>query len=158
MIYVECKPDQSLAQVSAKLCTRDITHELQGKFAVLRRLSAGHDLAGMVDEDPTSIRPSTLDRMAAVEEIDDLGIALLHDPAKNNHLVLLRPRLEEWVIAAAKEGKKNLSRYGLSERAKQLHDEINIDIRKFERLLGDLRDTRHMLTLGRVLREASRRH
>src|SRR5687768_14074220 len=112
MIYVECSPDEALVRITAGLPKRDIIHE-QGKFEVLRRLARSQGLQAMLDEDPASIMPSTLKRMRVEQELNEAALRLMLDPRKSNRVILLCPRLEEWVIGAAREGQKNIEDYGL---------------------------------------------
>jgi len=65
MIYVECKPDFTLARLLA--IGKEIKHE-GGKGLVCRRLKNSRDAIGMADEDPWSSQPKYLRKMEKVEE------------------------------------------------------------------------------------------
>ena len=67
-----------------------------------------------------------------------LGLKVYQDSPRNNQLIVLCPKLEDWVLRAADEVRLNMSNYGLPNTANRLHRVINIDLRKFERLMADL--------------------
>ena len=153
MMYVECKPDFLLAQSVTNLPKRQIEHELKGKYEVCKRVSARRDCKGMVDEDPTSPQPVYLTRLDLSEEIPEHGLKAFSDPRRNNLIVLLCPKLEDWILRAATEARLDVDGYGLPNRPSALHRVINVDLRKFDRLLADLIDagTARMRELRRLL-------
>lgn len=64
---------------------------------------------------------------------------ILHHNQRNNRLMVLCPRLEEWVIEASREANIGLRRYGLPSDPDELHETINIRIERFQRLVRELR-------------------
>jgi len=71
-------------------------------------------------------------------------------PKDGGHLI--SPRLEEWILKAARETGKDIRKYDLPDNAARLHTEINIALDKFENLLEDLKDSSNRLrTLKRLL-------
>ena len=153
MIYVECKPDGVLVRHLTGLPGRQVPHEIQGRGAVCNRLTKTRDAVGMVDEDPGSPQPRYMRQLSPSREIVHLGLKLYLDKNRNNRLVVLCPRLEEWLLRAADDLGLSMGDYGLPERAKRLHSVINHDGRKIERLLTDLADLEspRLLELGRLL-------
>jgi hypothetical protein len=140
MIYLECKADQTLVRALTRLPGREISHE-RNKSEVAKSLSETRNALGMVDEDPTApTQPPYLTRMRTLRDMRDSGLKVLIDTSRGNRVVVLCPRLEDWIIRAAQEADIDLthSRYNLPNTARRLHGEINIDLRKFERLLQDL--------------------
>ena len=138
MIYVECKPDEILVRFLTGLPKRQIAHEFKGKPEVCRRISEARDTKGMIDEDPGSVQPTYLSRITLAQEILHLGLKVYEDSPRNNRLVVLCPKLEDWVLRAAGDALLNMSDYGLPNTANRLHRVINVDLRKFERLMTDL--------------------
>ncbi|MDI6811481.1 MAG: hypothetical protein QMD80_07425 [archaeon] len=85
---------------------------------------------------------------------NDYGFKVLHDNSKNNDLLVLCPRLEEWVLKAAKEADINIKKYNLPDDSEQLHKVINIDINKFEKLVNNLKGKSKMIkALEKSLKE-----
>lgn len=139
MIYVECKPDENLVQILTGLPKREIIHE-NGKYRLLAKLSKLQDTRAMVDEDPGANQPAYLNRMHLLHDLRDGSLKILLDRSTGNRVVVLCPKLEDWVIRAAQEADISLthSRYNLPDTANALHRVINSDPRKLERLVEDL--------------------
>ena len=141
MLYVECKADEALA-IGLGLTRQEVNHELN-KDEVLKQLVKQSHCLGMVDEDPKSPQPIQLSRMIVAADYDLLGLRVYADTARNNRVILLRPRLEEWLLRAAGDAGLAVGgrRYNLPSSPTRLHREINLDLSKVERLLADLTET-----------------
>ena len=153
MIYVECKPDGVLVRRVTGLPSRQVHHEIQGRGAVCNRLTKTRDALGMVDEDPGSPQPRYMRQVSLSRDFANLGLKLYLDRNRNNRLVVLCPRLEEWLLRAAADLGLSMRDYGLPERANRLHSVINHDPRKTERLLTALTNeaSPRLSELGRLL-------
>lgn len=152
MIYVECKPDFLLVRSVTNVSKREIVHEL-GKSNVCKRLQKDKNCKGLIDEDPSAIQPRYVREATPEDNFSEHGIKLLRG-GNGNHLIVLCPRLEEWVLKAANEAGIDVAGYDLPNDAGRLHKEINISLDKFEKLLKDLKDSSSRLkTLKRLLEE-----
>ena len=153
MIYVECKPDGILVRHLTGLPKRQVAHEIQGKGEVCKRLNRGNGLVALVDQDPGSTQPRYMARLSMGTESAQLGLKLYLDNSRNNRIVVLYPRLEEWLIRAAGDSGLSMNTYGLPNRANTLHSVINLDERKIQRLLSDLDHAQspRLRELGRLL-------
>lgn len=60
----------------------------------------------------------------------------------------------EWVLRAAQEAGKDVKGYGLPEDGEALHLHINAKLDEFERLVTDLKGSRRLKTLRRLLKRA----
>jgi hypothetical protein len=143
MIYTECKPDSALVKTLG-ISKKQIIH-VGNKPDVCKRLEKHKNCNGLVDEDPFSVQPLYLKKLQEKENLSDCGLKILNDNSKNNDLIILCPRLEEWVLKAAKEADLDISRYNLPDDGEQLHKVINLDIRKFETLIKDLKGKSEMV-------------
>lgn len=152
MIYVECKPDFALVKSITSVPKREILHE-RGKDEVCNRLEKRRNCKGMVDEHPSSIQHAYLRKMRLKEDLFQHGLKVRYDESSHNHLVVLCPWLEPWIVKAAEEAGIEMEKYGLPDNPASLHREINIDLSKFERLLADLKskNTERLRTLRRLL-------
>ena len=154
MIYVECKPDGALVRSVTGLAIRDVIHE-NGKYAVCKRISDREDCKGMVDEDPTSRQAAYLTRITLSQDLPQYGLKVFTDTPKNNRIVVLCPKLEDWILKAAGEIGLNVEdrKYNLPNHPRRLHQVINADARKIERLLEDLivAGSDRLGNLGRLL-------
>lgn len=139
MIYVECKPDTALVEAVTGLRKRDIIHELQGKGAICRRLKRRSNCKAIVDEDPWSVQPSYIETLTTLRHMPQHGLKLLHDKSNNNFLIVLCPRLEEWILRTATQSHVDVRRYKLSNRPDKLHREINLFPDRFESVLSQLK-------------------
>ena len=140
MLFIECKPDKTLALGLTGLPGKEIVHQLKGKYEVLENLATRSNCIAMVDEDPHTNQPRYLERMRLHEDYLGLGLQLKLDHSRSNRVAILRPRLEEWLVQAAHDVDIELSdsRYNLPDDAKELKKVINRDLRKLDRLVTDL--------------------
>lgn len=67
-----------------------------------------------------------------------LGLRLYRHGERGNTLIVLCPKLEDWLIAASHGVGLTLNDYGLTASSNRLHDVINDDLRKLDHLLDDL--------------------
>ncbi|MGH7496446.1 MAG: hypothetical protein ACREOO_29195 [bacterium] len=149
MIYLECNPDKAL--VSALGIPKNKTIHAYSKGNVCNRLTKCRDSHGLIDEDPESSQPSFLRNLENRLRQDD--VVLLYHRASNNYLIVLCPRLEEWILEAAKEAAVDPNKHGLSNEADQLHETICTRIDNFRRLVDDIKaKSQRMKTLSRFLR------
>lgn len=143
MIYTECKSDTTLVK-KLGMPKKQIIHQ-QGKSEVCKELEKKENWIGMVDEDPFSVQPTYLQKLEETENLSNYGLRVLKDNAKNNDLIVLCPRLEEWIIKASEDAGIDIKRYNLPDDGEKLHKVINLDLRKFERLVNDLKGKSKML-------------
>lgn len=139
MIFVECKPDRVLVGSITGIPKRKIRHA-GNKPRVCKELEKRRNCRGLVDEDPWSVQPPYLKSMVVVEDLSSFGIRVLYDGSRGNCLVVLCPRLEEWILKAVKEAKIDLRRYGLPRDVEKFHREVkNVGLVKFEKSISDLK-------------------
>ena len=143
MIYTECKPDSTLVKMLG-LPKKHIIHQ-QGKPEVCKQLEKRTNWKGLIDEDPFSVQPPYLKQLQERGDLSHYGLKILNDTSKNNVLIILCPRLEEWVLEASKNADIDIRRYNLPNDEEKLHEEINTDLRKFERLVNDLKGKSEMI-------------
>lgn len=153
MIYVECRPDALLVQSLTGLSRRQIVHEFKGKYEVCKRVSGQTECKALVDEDPGSIQPPYLARINLVQELRQQGLKVFQDESRGNLVVVMCPKLEDWILKAAEDTGLRVSSYSLPVTARSLHRVINANIAKLERLLQDLinEGSERVRTLKRLL-------
>ena len=136
---MEGKPDRVLVLVSTGLPGREVRRE-RNKNEALKSLERDSNGKAMVDEDPGQRQPPLLLRMNILQNLDDLGLREYGDTNGDFRVIMLRPRLEEWLIQTA--GRSGISldnpNYNLPSDSKRLKGVINRDLRKLERLIDDL--------------------
>lgn len=136
MIFPECKTEEILV-VCAQIPKRQIKH-LGGKSRVLKRLDNQESCTGLIDEDPFSPQPPKMQKYRPQEALIELGLKVLHNRNQDNRLVVLCPRLEEWIIDACKEVRIDIRDYNLPIDPNQLHKEARLNPKNYEKLVEDL--------------------
>lgn len=150
-IYGECSADEVLARILGGFPKRSIVHELKGKAAVVSQVGQRTKTKGLVDEDPQSVQPLYLQNIRLQNALPGHGLIHRYDAKRQNHIIVLCPRLEEFVCRAARLAKVSIGDYGLPADPKKLHSVINDDIDKFSRLVNDLKQSQPLLELERLL-------
>lgn len=150
MIYVECKPDVALVNALG-IPKREIIHA-GNKSKVCKRLSKSENSKGLIDQDPWSDQLSYVKRLETV--YNQHGVEIREDRQNKNRLIILCPRLEEWILEATKEANLDITEYGLPNSGKKLHGMINTNISKFETLIEELlrRNSNMLNVLRRALK------
>ncbi len=149
-IYVECKPDFTLVTSITRIFKRHIIH-VGGKSEMCKRLEKQQHCTGLIDEDPWSIQPSYIEKTEIVNDFPEYGIKVLHDKSKDNYLFVLCPRLEEWILKTAKDVHIDVKKYGLPDDPLKLHEKINANLDKCEKLLKSLDESKRLKTLKTLL-------
>lgn len=102
-------------ELSAAAPPRELVHG-GNKAGVIKLLVKYYqESKGLVDEDPHSPRPCLLEQFKEEERCDEYGLVVLAYQEKGNRLIVLCPRLEEWILEAAKEAGVDVEDYGLPE-------------------------------------------
>jgi len=158
-VYVECYGDEAFARALG--IPKDRLRHARGKGEVLNRLdkaSAG-TVYGIIDEDPFSTQPK---KLAAYQELPayqgvpvDSGLVLLKqkDESVRRLIIVVCPRLEEWLYDRAKECGIDPAEFGLPRNPDELHADARYDKRpKFNDFLARLK-SKHpaMQTLAKWL-------
>jgi len=66
---------------------------------------------------------------------------------------MLSPNLEEWIISSAREAGLKLESYSLPDKSEDFHRVINLDLKKFQDLVLDLKDrSPRMKALSNILK------
>ena len=134
MLLLECLPDETLAR-KLGIAKRNCWHFF-GKDRVCKALRRNQGMVAMIDDDPNSVQPPYLGGLETVSDKD--GIRVMRDNARNHRVIVLQPRLEEWMIATARADGIPMSDFGLNERGNELHREINSRLPAFVKLIDAL--------------------
>jgi hypothetical protein len=89
---------------------------------------------GLIDEDPSSAQPRDLNNYKEEQAAEGLRLLARRDD-KNKRLIIVRPRLEDWLIARARSVGVKPEEYGLPSDPDRLHSipryEQNDGFRRF---------------------------
>jgi len=152
MFLVECKPDAILVESLTSTSRRNIQHA-GNKSELLRELSERHvNCKGVIDEDPWSNQPPQIQKFKEKQNLTTYSLKILYQESKNNTLIVLCPRLEDWILKAAQEASIDPQEFNLPDDPVELHELINIQIGKYQKLLEELRTKSNRLReLGKHL-------
>lgn len=123
MVFVECTRDVNFVRALGVQRAK-IVHA-GGKGEVIKRIDRwlrkypGSPVAGLVDEDPGTKPPAGFNSYR--QHRSEPGYAVYEHNQHQAQLVVLRPRLEEWLYARAKECGLEPSSFGLPPKAGELH-------------------------------------
>ncbi|KPV61902.1 MAG: hypothetical protein AOA66_1574 [Candidatus Bathyarchaeota archaeon BA2] len=138
MYLVECKPDATLVKSLTRTSRKNIEHA-GNKSELLKKLAERYgNSKGIIDEDPWSIQPPHLQKFKEKQDLTRYNLKILRQTRKNNILIMLRPRLEDWILEAAREASIDVKKYNLPNDPVKLHEQINIQIGNFQKLVEDL--------------------
>ncbi len=139
-LFVECKPDETLA-IALGISKRDLVHA-GNRAGVCAQVSRRSGTTGMVDEDPGT---APQHYMKSLEEKPvEHDIRVLVDSQRQNRLVVICPRLEDWLVQSAKSGGLKMTDFGFeSDNGRHLHREINHRLENLDRLVNKLLLTRN---------------
>jgi len=134
-VIVECKPDEILAKALG-LKRNEVVHQ-PNKGEVCNLLKKTDIQIAIIDEDPLSAsQPLYLNSFTLVEEIYDVRY-LLSKP-ENKIILVLKPRLEEWILKRCKETGVDPKNHHLPMDNKRFKDVINYHLNHFENMLHEL--------------------
>ena len=148
MVYVECKPDVALVE-SLGISYRDIEHT-GGKSGVCKKLEKQFNSIGLVDEDPGAGTPSYINTLKLSAQENCIKIFI--DNKNKTKLIMLCPKLEEWILKVAKKSKIDPKKYGLPDNPSFLHSKINSDIQNFKLFLNELVGTKEIIFLKETIK------
>ena len=153
---VECKPDRLLVKKLTIATNKPIVHS-GNKTKVLYDLLNNYESSiGLVDEDPHSTKPALMSYFGAPKNVKNCDLEILIDECRNNKLVVIKPRLEEWILTAAnKTGIDIRKDFNLPNNGQDLHSIININLDRYEKLIECLQEKNniYLSTLTQILND-----
>lgn len=137
-ICVECRPDFITIQEFTSICVDNIVHS-GGKTRVLLDLLEKYtDSKGLIDEDPGSSQLTSIKKFDIIKNYHNERLMLLYNDERNNQVIVVRPRLEGWVLRASRLSRINPADYGLPTDEASLCTLINYRLDSFRRLIQKL--------------------
>ncbi len=154
-IVLECNPDEALVK-SLGFTRKQVTHQ-PNKGSVFNYLEKNPSCVGIVDEDPGSAAPG---HFAKYKKQGDtrFDIDVYSYPNRQTRLLVLKPRLEEWILKHAEGNGVRVTNYSLPQNGHQLHKVINERISKFEALLNELVDSEPLQYLKSLISAGNNHH
>lgn len=135
-IAVECYPDEAVLRALG-VPRKQLLHEAR-KGEVFNWLKKNAGAVGMVDEDPASAQPRDLSSYQQREAAEGLRL-LIRRGNSRQRLIIVCPRLEEWLMQRARVCGVDPQQYYLPDTPKGLHDIPRYELKDgFPRFLADL--------------------
>lgn len=134
MIFVECKADKVFLKTIG--IEEKIIYHAGGKGRVVHKLIKCKKEIGIIDEDPGRPQPKKLKQFKLIKEVHNMKI--LQDENENK-LILLNPRLEEWILNITKRYNLKIEKFNLPHNGEEFHKIINSNTQKFENLLENIK-------------------
>lgn len=116
----------------------ELIHSGNKPGVIKRLLKIYTNSIGLIDEDPSKSQPRSLQKFQEIDSNETHEIKLLFHPNTNNHLIVIRPRLEEWILKAARLANIDVRDYNLPNDPYWFKKFINLNLDKFEKLLNNL--------------------
>jgi len=132
-IALECKPDERLV-MGIGIPRKSIVHQ-NDKGDVCNFLTKHKGNIGLIDEDPDSPQPGNIRSAKTISHLH--GIKELQDEG-NNRIVVLCPKLEDWILNACKISGIDPLKCHLPSKANELHKEINGKLDRFDKIVHQL--------------------
>ena len=155
MIFVECYSDEFFLKCLG-IPKRRIKHE-GGKTKVIARIGQNGRRTGVIDEDPGDNLPV---EFMVYEEIDSVGgiSKFTRKSDDSKEIIVIKPKLEPWLIKKANDNNILLQRYNLPNDSKELHKINPYNRPNYRRFLSDLTNANdeEIQTLKQWLMEAIR--
>jgi hypothetical protein len=135
-VLVECYPDEALLHAIG-VPRKQLRHE-RCKGEIVKKVLKLDGAIGIIDEDPASAQPRDLSNYEEVEAAEGLRL-LARRGSATRRLIVVCPRLEEWLIERARMSGVKPSDYKLPDNAKRLHSIARYDQKDgFRRFLAEL--------------------
>jgi hypothetical protein len=137
-IAVECYPDEVVLR-ELGIPRRQLLHQAR-KGEVFNWLKKTPGGIGMVDDDPTSTQPCDRCNYRQIEASEGL-LLLARFGSGGQRLIVVCPRLEDWLMQRAQACGIDSRRYQLPSTPKDLHDIPRYEQKDgFRRFLAELRE------------------
>ena len=153
IIHLECKPDEKLV-MKLGIPRKKIEHQ-DGKSRVYAALKKTNNSIAIVDEDPHGPK-YTYEKELVLEE-EKYGIYRYVDKKRGNIVLVLKVKLEDWLILACKQNDIDITKspYSLPGKGNDLHKVINDKMAAYDKLLTDLlvNKSEALLTLKKLAKK-----
>lgn len=126
-ISVECNADEKLVKLLLSEEVETLHQNGRGNILNYLRKKSTMSGIGLIDEDPGSAH--TRDFVSSYEEVECVGNVRRFYRKDNNDItvIMLSPRLEEWIISRASDSGIKMSDYSLPDDGIKLHDRYHYE-------------------------------
>lgn len=160
MFIVECYADELLITMLG-VAKKDLRHEANKsevlkaltnkKEQILNRMKSkqkkGYNrFVGIIDEDPETNQPNIL---KSFKEKESFGSIKVLENSSGEKVIIISPRLEDWLISRAEFNKLNLNKHKIPKTGKELHKTDSL--KKIGILIDLLNNDKELIYLKRMI-------
>jgi hypothetical protein len=137
-VLVECNADEAVLRALG-IHRKQLLH-FGGKYELVKKLKdRAHDF-GMIDEDPGKVQPRDIGSYCQTDSAEGLHL-LIRQGSGGQKLVMIRPKLEDWLIRRAKSSGIRPQAYSLPGDPDKLHSIPRYERKEgFRRFLAELKE------------------
>lgn len=141
-VFYECDNDEAILNLF--LISKANKEHSHSKGNVCKALAKNYDVIGLVDEDPSVPQPKYIISLG-IPSSNQNDIKIYDDNAKCNKVVMICPRLEEWLYNVARKNNIDPTSFGLDKDPDKLHkEELRKTKTKFNNFLKALENTNEL--------------
>ena len=134
-IVLECKADETLVK-SLGYPHKMITHQ-PSRGEVINYLRKNPGSIGIVDDDPQSAKPNYFFKFQR-ETVEKFNVESFCINKLNTRLIIIKPKLEDWILKHAISIKINPLDYSFSDDGNKVHKIINSRLFQFRNMLNEM--------------------
>ena len=137
-VFVECYPDTAMLRYLG-VSKKKLHHE-RCKGEVVKRVFKSDSAIGLIDEDPASAQPRDSSNYKQIQAEEGLRL-LIRKNDESKKLIIVCPRLEDWLIERAKLTGIRPEDYSIPGNPDHLHSIPRYDKKEgFKRFLAELKE------------------
>lgn len=135
-ILVECNADEMVAR-NLGVSRKQLLH-FGGKYELVKKLKERTNDIGIVDEDPGKNQPEDISNYHLINSAERLKLLSRQGSGKQK-LIIVCPKLEDWLLGRAKSSDIQPEDYGLPSNPDRLHSIPRYETKEgFKRFLAEL--------------------
>jgi hypothetical protein len=135
-IVLECKPDEALMKALG-FPSKRITHQTSRGEVINYIKKNPTKITGVIDDDPGSAKPTYFSRFT-IEATEKYRVESFVIRKSSTRLVVIKPRLEDWILLQAASCRLDVRDYYLPNNSKKLHEVINSNLPRFSDLIEEM--------------------
>ena len=131
---------------------RNINHSGNKSTVIYNLVKNYISSKGVVDEDPGNPVTRLINQFQPHHNYHAYSINVQYDGVRDNYLISLYPKHEDWVLNAARVSHVDIRKYGLPNNSNHLKRIINDNLSRYEKFLDILIPvSQHMQQLQQIL-------
>jgi len=141
VVFVECNPDKYVIERISYTLSKNLIRHGGGKGNVIGLVNKTANSIGVIDQDPDGDQLQYKDINEKYSLIETVGRSslLMRNNDNTRKLIQISPDIEGWFIYKAEQNRISLSKYGLPNDRKKMHDIRNLQRKiKFQQFIDEL--------------------